>query len=545
MKPRWYQQDLIDKTRAAWQAGARNVLVVSPPRSGKTPTAVWLSEPFIAERQKVCVQVHREELVKQIANTYAAFGYEHSVIAPSDVVTNLIHQQVEKFGRSFIRRNALVTVGSVQTILSQQEKLRQWAQDIRLWITDECHHCTVAPGIWGRVIDLFPHALGLGFTATPARTDRRSLWREQGGVFDVMVKGVTARQLINEGHICEYRIIAPPSSISRDTIKIGASGDYTKSGLTEARRKSTITGDCVASYLRFTPDQQAVVFAVDVEHATELATAYRDANVSAEVVSAKTPKAVRKALMDKFERGKFKVLCNVDLFGEGLNVQGISVVIMARPTQSFVLYTQQFFRALTAAHGKTIGTIIDHVGNVGFFGKTYGLPDSYNAWSLYAEERGKRAVADPDIIPVSTCVKCYSAFEALTRTCPYCGHTPEPQGRSKPEFVDGDLLELDPSVLAEMRGEIERIDGPPLVPGHLDAVAQRGLQNRWKDRQDAQHALRESIAVWAGVWRDKGATDSEIYRRFFFRFGTDIGTAQALNRADAEKLNQRIIDTWT
>lgn len=545
MKPRWYQQDLIDKTRAAWQSGARNVLVVSPPRSGKTPTAVWLSEPFIAAGQHVCVQVHREELVKQIANTYAAFGYDHNIIAPPEVVAGIIHQQIAKYGRSYVRRNALVTVGSVQTIISRADKLRQWANDVRLWITDEAHHCLPAPGLWGKVIDLFKNARGLGFTATPARTDRRSLSSKQGGVFDVMVKGVTARQLINEGHICDYRIIAPPSSIDRSTIKIGASGDYTQAGLTEARRKSTITGDCVTSYLRFTPGEQAVAFAVDVEHAIEMVEAYRAAGVSAEVVSAKTPRHVRKSLMDKFERGAFKVLCNVDLFGEGLNVLGISVVIMARPTQSFVLFTQQFFRALTAADGKHRGTIIDHVGNVGFFGKTYGLPDSFNGWRLEAEERGKRGAIDPDVLPVSTCVACFQAFEAKTRTCPFCGHTPEPQGRTKPEFVEGDLLELDPETLAAMRGEIARIDGPPQVPGHLDAIATRRLTNIWKDRQDAQHELRHAIAVWAGVWRDRGAQDSEIYRRFFFRFGTDIGTAQTLGRADAEQLKGRIEESWT
>ena len=175
----------------------------------------------------------------------------------------------------------------------------------------------------------------------------------------------------------------------------------------------------------------------------------------------------------------------------------------------------------------------------------HNLPDAPRQWSLYAEERGKRGAIDPDVLPVSTCVACFQAFEAKTRTCPFCGHTPEPQGRTKPEFVEGDLLELDPETLAAMRGEIARIDGPPQVPGHLDAIATRRLTNIWKDRQDAQHDLRHAIAVWAGLWRDRGAQDSEIYRRFFFRFGTDIGTAQTLGRADAEQLKGRIEESWT
>ena len=36
------------------------------------------------------------------------------------------------------------------------------------------------------------------------------------------------------------------------------------------------------------------------------------------------------------------MLVNVDLFGEGFDLPAIEIVIMARPTASFILYTQQF-----------------------------------------------------------------------------------------------------------------------------------------------------------------------------------------------------------
>jgi len=531
MKPRWYQQDLIDKTRQAWSAGARNVIVVSPPRSGKTPTAVWLSEPFIAAQQHVCFQVHREEL-------YAAFGYDHRVIAPTDVVQAIIHQQVKKFGRSYVNSRAYATVGSVQTILSRAEKLTQWSRDVRLWVTDEAHHAS-AGSIWAKVTDLFPNAYGLGFTATPARPDRKPLARSQGGIFDAMVKGVTARQLIDEGHVCDYRIVAPASSIDRDSIAMGSTGDYTQKGLAKAREKSTITGDCVASYLRYTPGEQAVVFAIDIVHAEELTAAYRDAGVSVEMVSGKTPKTIRKAVMDKFQRGVFSVLVNVDLFGEGLNVEGISVVIMARPTESFVLYTQQFFRALTAADGKHLGTIIDHVGNI----KRHGLPDTYNGWTLEIREVVKRRKTDEDEpdIPVTRCTECFKQYEALRPDCPFCGHKPEPVGRSRPEQVDGDLIELDPETLRAMRDEIARVDDAPVVPYGASKVVENSVKKRWQERQDAQTTLRNTIALWAGMWRERGDDDHAIYRRFYHLFGTDVLTAQTLGTTDALELNRRII----
>jgi superfamily II DNA or RNA helicase len=553
MQPRWYQSDLIEKTRLGWSQGHQNGVIVSPPRSGKTPTAYWISEPFFQAGQGVIFIAHREELVRQLAMTYAEFGVSHNLIAPDDVISNIISRQVKKFGRSFVDRNSIVTIGSVQTIGARREKLRALFSRVGLWMVDEAHHI-LPDNMWGKVIAEMPNARGAGFTATPGRTDRKSLSRSQGGIFDFMVKGVTARQLIDEGFICDYRIVAPPSSIDRSAIKVGSKGDFTQKALTEAKDKSTITGDCVQSYLRYTPGQQAVVFAVDVEHAKDLATSYREAGVSAEMVSGKTAKVARKAIMDKFERGVFKVLVNVDLFGEGLNVEGIEVVIMARPTKSFVLYTQQFFRALTkGSDSGKVGTIIDHAGNVGHFGKFYGLPDAYNGWTLESTERGKRGrVIDLDVVKVTTCESCFYVYEAVRPACPHCGHKKEPAERTMPEQVAGDLIELSPEILAEMRGEIERVDGLPVVPHHLrNTPAEKAIHNRHFERQEAQTLLRYNITLWAGYWRDMitrrdglpdpAIMDSEIHRRFYDKFGVDIMTAQTLNAKNALTLNEKVV----
>jgi len=540
--PRWYQHELIEGTRQAWSMGAQNVLIVSPPRSGKTPIMVWLSEPSIAANQHVCIMVHREELVRQIAMTYADFGYEHTLVAPDDVVRSIIQRQIKEYGRSFVRQNALITVGSVQTINARAEKMTQWANRVSLWMCDESHHL-LADNQWGKVAALFTSAKGAGFTATPGRTDRKSLARSQGGVFDVMVKGVTARQLIDEGHICEYRIIAPPSSIDREAIRTGAKGEFVQKGVSEATKHSTITGDCVSSYQKFTPGEQAVVFAVDIEHSNDMCKEFVAAGIAAETVSSKTPKLIRKQLMDKFERGVFKVLINVDLFGEGLNVLGISVVIMARPTKSFVLYTQQFFRALTKADGKHLGTIIDHVGNVGYFGKFYGLPDTYNNWTLESEERGRRTTRDPDVMPVTTCVKCFNPYEATTPACPFCGHSPEPEGRSRPEQVDGDLIELDVETLRALRDVADGRVGT--YPYEVNSPREAAMRNNWNATSDSQVTLRETIALWAGMRRDGGDTDSMIYRRFFHTFGTDVMSAQNLTPKAADVLRGEITKRTT
>ena len=257
-------------------------------------------------------------------------------------------------------------------------------------------------------------------------------------------------------------------------------------------------------------------------------------------VSAKTPDAVRAGAIQKFRAGEIMQLVNVDLFGEGFDVPAVEVVSMARPTMSYGLFVQQFGRALRTAPGKSHGIILDHVGNV----QRHGLPDAPRQWSLYNENYGKRGKRDDDgVIPVTSCPECFAAYERVHNACPHCGHVPEPAGRSLPEQLDGDLIELDPSVLAEMRGEIDGIDGDAQVPVGADAAVTGAVKKRWRERQEAQQRLRDAIALWAGMWRDAGEDDSTIHRRFFLTFGTDVMTAQTLNAADAAQLEARVSGT--
>lgn len=402
-------------------------------------------------------------------------------------------------------------------------------------VVHNCHHC-LPDNKWGRAISLFPNAYGIGFTATPVRADRRSLGRTQNGLFDAMVIGPPMRELIDSGSLCDYRIFAPPASIHREDIEIGSTGDFSAPSLRKVMHESKIVGDVVASYIRFAKGRRGITFVVDVDQATDVALAYQAQGIRAEAVSAKTPELVREGLMKKFERGDLDQLVNVDLFGEGLDVPAVEVVSMARPTESYGLYVQQFGRALRLLPGKSHGIIIDHVGNV----RRHGLPDAPRKWSLFDEQAGKRRLRDPDVEPVSTCTSCFLAYSGFLKICPHCGFQSVPAGRKLPEQVAGDLEELDPEILAAMRGEIARIDGSPLIPAGVSDIVAKAISNNWRNRQAVQNDLRAAIAQWAGNLKYIGQTDSQIYRRFYHNYGVDIATAQTLNAADATKLMEKI-----
>ncbi len=63
-----------------------------------------------------------------------------------------------------------------------------------------------------------------------------------------------------------------------------------------------------------------------------------------------------------------------------------------------------------------------------------------------------------------------------------------------------------------------------------------------RKKLEAREALMEAVALWGG--RISTATDdatiAELQRRFWVSFGIDVGTAQTLNRAEAESLRKRV-----
>jgi superfamily II DNA or RNA helicase len=533
-----YQQKAIDELYAAWDAGARNVCVQLATGAGKTV----IFSHVIADEPEISVAIaHRVELVSQISLTLARHGVRHNIIAPTAAIRSIVALHMQELGRAFYDGHARRHVAGVDTLVKMREP---WFTQVALVVQDEGHH-PLRENKWGKAAALFPNARGLYPTATPCRADGKGLGRNADGIIDKLIVGVGMRELIREGYLTDYRIFAPPSDLDLSAVPVTATGDYSPPKLRNAIHKSHITGDVVSHYMRIAPGKLGVTFAVDIESATAIATEFKAAGVSAEVISSKTPDALRAAIMQRFKRREIMQLVNVDLLGEGFDCPAIEVVSFARPTQSFSLYSQQFGRSLRPLEGKEHAIIIDHVNNV----IRHGLPDRPRVWSLERRERKARSAPD-DAIPLRVCLNpsCMAVYPRTRRGCPVCGHVNIPVARSTPEQVDGDLLELDPDVLAQMRGEIERVDGAPRVPQHLDAIAQKAVINRHKARQQAQSELRQIIALWAGYRRHAGLSDSEIYREFYFTFDIDVMGAQALKANDADNLwdkIQQVIDGFS
>lgn len=534
MQLRDYQQNMVQQTAELWNAGTQNVLGQLSTGGGKT---VILSTIVQQHPGYSVIMAHRTELVSQLSLTLAGFGIRHNIIAPKDTIREIIATHHIAYQRGYYDPNAICFLASVDTLLRLPASTA-WFPRITLLIIDEAHHVLRA-NKWGRACSLFPNARGFFPTATPIRADGKGLGRHAEGLIDSLITGPSMRQLITEGYLCDYRIFAPPNDLDLSQVGHSASGDFSPVPLRNAVHKSKITGDIVEHYLRIALGKRGVTFAVDIKAAADIALEFRLQGVPAEVISSLTPPLLRQQAMRRFREGELLQLVNVDILGEGVDVPAIEVVSMGRPTESYSLYCQQFGRALRPLPDKSHAIIIDHVNNYA----RHGLPDAPRSWTLDARERRGRKTPD-DVIPLKTCINCLSVYTRFIRECPYCGHYSQPQQRGSPQFVDGDLFELDPEVLSTLRGEAERnITQPPKYPQGVEPYVIKGIQNRHAEKIRIQHELRAAIAQWAGYYKHTGASDSEIYRRFYLTFGIDILSAQALGSTEASMLYSRVVDS--
>ena len=527
-----YQSSLKNQIRHKWENGQANVMAVAPTGAGKTITMASLNADMDCPSLAIA---HRQELVSQISVAFARQNIRHRIIAPNQVVNSIIEQHIEEVGISLVWPNAKTAVAGVDTLVKRCDP---FFDTVQFWQTDEAHHI-LADNKWGKAIEMLPNATcGVGWTATPCRTDRKALRRGKGGIFDAMVVGPTMRELIDQQYLTEFRIYSLPQQIDMANVHVTSGGEFNGNELREAAHRSTITGDIVEHYLRLAAGKSGVTFAVDVALAEEHAEAFRAADVSAAVLHAKTPGRERIEIIRAFRNREIMQIVNVDVLGEGFDCPGIEVASFARPTMSYGLYVQQFGRALRPKEDKLVGLILDHVGNVI---RHRGAPDGPRAWTLDSTKRKSKESE----IPIKVCgnENCMQVYAGYERACPFCGWEPElgNNERGRPEAVEGDLTLYTPQLLAQLQNEVRRIGGEVEIPLGINDVARMGLERTWEARQRAQQELAAEIDTWAGFYHHgRGEKINTVYRRFWHTFGMDTLSALAQSGPKQREMMERV-----
>jgi DNA repair protein RadD len=418
MNLRPYQESVIAEVKQALRHGCRAPLVVSPTGSGKTVMFTHIADGAGRKGNRVWILVHRAELVDQTSRTMRELGVPHGIIAAGWPVDPLPHVQVV----------------SVQTVVRRTGGLIP--PDII--IVDECHHA--AAGTWGKILQAFPKAVRLGFTATPERLDGKGL----ADAFDALIRGPEVAWLIDQGFLTRPVYYAPPNQLNLDGLHVRG-GDYARDEVAKEMDKPMITGDAVQHYRKICPGAPAVVFCASVAHAEHVAQAFTAAGYTSATLDGTLDRVERRRRVRDLGNGRLQVLTSCEIISEGFDIPVVTAAILLRPTKSLGMHLQQVGRVLRVAPGKERAVILDHVGNC----LRHGLAEEEREWSLEGRPKKKKKADDNDAPPVRQCPKCY-ACHVPAPICPECGHQYEVKKREI-EQQEGELVELSAEWIAKQR----------------------------------------------------------------------------------------------
>lgn len=554
-KLRTFQQQMCDGVFDAWSKGATVVMAVSATGSGKTVMAQATASNVSGEG---CAIAHRRELVGQLSMQWAKAGIPHNIIAPKKTRDIIIRRHMRRLGRTTYTPQAQWSIASIDTLVTRPDT-DGWLDRVETLIGDEGHHF-LRNNKWGKGVARFRNLKrGVLYSATPERPDGKGLSSWTDGLCDAMIEGPPMRWLIDNGYLLDYWIeTINPSDLDLAGVEVSATtGDMNQKQLAERVKKSkAIVGDVVNTYCAKAWGLRWVTFAVDLDHAARLLEAFTAAGVPACVISSESTDDERDAALSGLEAGTIWNVINVDLIGEGFDLPNVAGISMARPTESFVVYCQQFGRVLRllitelqadlwdtfsvalrleiiAKSSKVRGRVFDHAGN---FHRFEGPPDKQRVWKF--DGKGSKSRKPGDEIPLRGCTSCFKSYERYYTACPYCGHAPEATERGGANEVDGDIYLLSDEYLARVRGEIKLVDSdaPPVLP--LDPKLHHVVRKRHQERKIEQHSLRKVIELWAGSYPD--VSNEVNYKRFYLLFGVDVLQALALGAGDAGTLREKI-----
>lgn len=343
-----YQEECIQSAFRAWdEQGHRRLLVTLPTGTGKTIVfaEVIRRRRAAGDRRPVLIVAHRRELLEQAAEKVAWLNPDAKIA-------------IECAGQRAPRDTDII-IASIQTLGPSGCKRLAWLRP-GLIICDEAHHA-IAP-TYRRVFERFGamggDALLLGCTATPHRLDKENLRQ----IFQVEAYRMGLLEAIEQGwlaSITSYRVVTGTDLGAVHT----RARDFVTSELAAAVNVQARTEQVIEKWESVAKGRRTLVFCVNVQHAQDVAEAFRRAGYTAETVDGGMRPADRQAVLDRFRAGETQIVANCELLGEGFDLPAVSSVVMMRPTQSEALLTQQIGRGTRLAEGKRDVILIDVVDN--------------------------------------------------------------------------------------------------------------------------------------------------------------------------------------
>ena len=292
----------------------------------------------------VLILTHRRNLVEQFEGELRDRGYRKR-IAPALL-------KGEKY-----KANGPVTVETYQWFVRNAGNV---SDAYTIVICDEAH--TALGEKTSAAIREWHEPTFVGMTATGALIARHvtDLFPTQTSRFDLA-------QAARRGVIAPLRDVRIPPGVGVRTIakvplrKGEVDQDFDQEELAALLDQHPFNMAIADLYRVRFKDLPGVVYAAGVQHAYNVAQAFKDAGMKAKGVSGETPKRELTRILAAYERGEIDVLVNAQLLAEGWNSPRATVCMHLAPTASKRIYQQRVGRVTRRHPGKEAGIVVDFV----------------------------------------------------------------------------------------------------------------------------------------------------------------------------------------
>ncbi len=307
-----------------------------PTASGKTIAAAGFVEA--ARTEGVLILTHRRLLVDQFRRELTDHGYGGRL---TEVLLD---------GATPPRSNP-ITIQTYAWFARHVDEVSRTAY--QLVICDEAH--TALGEKTSAAIRRLSEPIYIGMTAT-----EELIAKQVSDVFPASVDDLPLADAARRGLIAPLRCLRVPPVAAINSVPI-VGGDFEERALAAALDHDALNMAAATLYRERFDDSPGIVYAAGVDHAYNLATAFRAAGVKAEAVSGRTPPVKLAAILAAYERGEIDVLINAMLLAEGWNSPRATVVMHLAPTASKRVYQQRIGRIMRIHPRKEAGVVVDFV----------------------------------------------------------------------------------------------------------------------------------------------------------------------------------------
>ncbi len=245
---------------------------------------------------------------------------------------------------------------SIQTIGKKSELEKFNKENFDYIIVDEFHH--VGARSYKNLVAYFKPKFFLGLTATPNRTDNIDILQFCGNNLIYkkdLIDGINLNLLCNfdyKGIIDKYV----------DYTKITWKGKkFDEAELDKNLNKSKRAEYIFDNWVKH-KQTRTLGFCASIKHCEYMKKFFVSKGIKALSVHSQSETNRGEALRMLAEK-KIEILFSVDLFNEGVDIPAVDTIMMLRPTESKIIFIQQFGRGLRKAEGKKFVKIIDFIGN--------------------------------------------------------------------------------------------------------------------------------------------------------------------------------------